>query len=149
MTRIAEQKLKSTAETKSNVNIILKSKRFNQVLSNVVLRYRKFSYLKDKLFLRLNVLNITQQTFQRRFDVAFRLIWRRDVAQRQINVEIYNVEQRWNNVVYFNFELNNVRPLWNNVVIFNVDFDNVGKRRNNVANRTIWKKTLSLDSKAK
>ena len=29
----------------------------------------------------------TQQTFQRRFNVAFRLIWRRDVAQRQINVE--------------------------------------------------------------
>ena len=29
----------------------------------------------------------TQQTFQRPFKVAFRLIWRRDVAQRQINVE--------------------------------------------------------------
>ena len=29
----------------------------------------------------------SQQTFQRRFNVAFRLIWRRDVAQRQINVE--------------------------------------------------------------
>ena len=29
----------------------------------------------------------TQQTFQRRFDVVFRLIWRRNVAQRQINVE--------------------------------------------------------------
>ena len=28
-----------------------------------------------------------QQTFQRRFNVAFRLIWRRDVTQRQINVE--------------------------------------------------------------
>ena len=95
MTRIAEQKLKNTAETKSNVNIILKSKRFNQLLSNVVLRYRKFSYLKDKLFLRLNVLNITQQTFERRFDVAFRLIWRRDVAQRQITLKfttLNNVE---------------------------------------------------------
>ena len=30
---------------------------------------------------------ITQQTFQRRFNVGFRLIWRRDVAQRQINIE--------------------------------------------------------------
>ena len=30
---------------------------------------------------------ITQQTFQRRFKVVFRLIWRRDVAQRQINIE--------------------------------------------------------------
>ena len=29
----------------------------------------------------------TQQTFQRRFNVAFRLTWRRDVAQRQIIVE--------------------------------------------------------------
>ena len=29
----------------------------------------------------------TQQTFQRRFNVVFGLIWRRDVAQRQINVE--------------------------------------------------------------
>ena len=28
-----------------------------------------------------------RQTFQRRFNVVFRLIWRRDVAQRQINVE--------------------------------------------------------------
>ena len=29
----------------------------------------------------------TQRTFQRRFNVVFRLIWRRDVAQRQSNVE--------------------------------------------------------------
>ena len=29
----------------------------------------------------------TQQTFQRWFNVVFRLIWRLDVAQRQINVE--------------------------------------------------------------
>ena len=29
----------------------------------------------------------TQQTFQRRFNVVFGLIWRRHVAQRQINVE--------------------------------------------------------------
>ena len=33
------------------------------------------------------VYELTQQTFQRRFNVVFRLIWRRDVAQRQINVE--------------------------------------------------------------
>ena len=31
--------------------------------------------------------NLTQQTFQRRFNVVFGLEWRRDVAQRQINVE--------------------------------------------------------------
>ena len=33
------------------------------------------------------VYELTQQIFQRRFNVVFRLIWRRDVAQRQINVE--------------------------------------------------------------
>ena len=57
-----------------------------------------------------------------------------------VNVEIYNV-------VFFNVELNNVRQRRNNVVIFNVNFHNVGQRRNNVANMTIWKITLSLDSK--
>ena len=31
----------------------------------------------------------SQQTFQCRFNVVFRLIWRRDVAQRQINVETW------------------------------------------------------------
>ena len=101
----------------------------------------------------------TQQTFQRRFNVAFRLIWRMTSRRRTtsnqrwnnvvyVNVEIYNVQQRWNNVVYFNVELNNVRQRRNNVVIFNVDFHNVGQRRNNVGNMTIWKKK-SLDSKAK
>ena len=56
------------------------------------------------------------------------------------NFEIDNVEQRWNNVVFFSVELNNVRQRRNNVVIFNVDFNNAGQRRNNVANMTIWKK---------
>ena len=32
-------------------------------------------------------LNLFQQIFERRFNVVFRLIWRRDVVQRQINVE--------------------------------------------------------------
>ena len=57
-----------------------------------------------------------------------------------VDVEIYNVEQCWNNAVFFNVELNNVRQRRNNVVIFNVDFQNVGQRRNNVADMTIWKK---------
>ena len=57
-----------------------------------------------------------------------------------VNVEIYNVQQRWNNVVYFNVELNNVRQRRNNVVVFNVDFHNVGQRRNNDAIMTIQKK---------
>ena len=33
-------------------------------------------------------IHYTQQTFQRRFNVVFRLIWRRGAAQRQMNVEI-------------------------------------------------------------
>ena len=87
-----------------------------------------------------------QQTFQGRFNVAFRLIWRRDVAQGQINVETTLrtstlKSTTFNNVVYFNVELNNVRQRRNNVVIFNVDFHNVGQRRNNIANMAIWKKT--------
>ena len=52
-----------------------------------------------------------------------------------INAEIYNVQQRWNNIVYFKVELNNVRQRRN---IFNVDFHNVGQRRNNAANMTIF-----------
>ena len=52
-----------------------------------------------------------------------------------VNVEIYNVRQRRNNVVYFS-----VVQRQNNVVIFNVDFHNVGQCRNNVVNMTIWKK---------
>ena len=99
-------------------------------------------------------IHLTQQTFQRRFNVVFRLIWRSDVPQRQINVvyvnvEIYNVEQRWGNVVFFNVELNNVRQRRNNDDVFNVDFHNLRQRRNNVANMTIWKKYKSLDSKTK
>ena len=43
----------------------------------------------------------------------------------------------------------NVRQRRNNVVMFNVDFHNVGQRRTNVANMTIWKKYISLDSKIK
>ena len=57
-----------------------------------------------------------------------------------VNVEIYNVQQRWSKVVYFNVELNNVRQRRNNFVIFNVDFHNVDQRQNNIANMTIWKK---------
>ena len=48
---------------------------------------------------------------------------RRDMAQRGINVGIYNVKQRRVNVV-----------------IFNVEFYNVGKHLNNVVKMTISKK---------
>ena len=36
---------------------------------------------------QIHLTPVSQQTFQRRFNVVFRLIWRRDAAQRQINVE--------------------------------------------------------------
>ena len=80
------------------------------------------------------------------FNVAVRLIWRRDVGQHQtnvettlyVNVEIYNVEQRRINVVYFNNDINNVKQDRNNVVIFNVEFQS----RNNVVNMIISKKLI-------
>ena len=41
----------------------------------------------------------TWQTFQRWFNVAFRLIWRRDVAQHQINIETTLKFTTFNNVL--------------------------------------------------
>ena len=82
----------------------------------------------------------SQQTFQRRFNVAFRLIWRRDVAQRQINVETTLSTSTLKSTTFNNVELNNVRQRRKNVVVFNVDFHNVGQCRNNVADMTISKK---------
>ena len=82
----------------------------------------------------------TQQTLQRRFNVVFRLIWRRDIAQRQINV---------NNVVYVNVVIYNAQQRWKGIVNFNVEFNNVGQRRNSVGHMTIWKRKLSLKWKTK
>ena len=65
-----------------------------------------------------------------------------------VNVEIYNVEQRWNNAVFFNVELNNVRQRRNNVFNFHVNFHNVGQRRNNVVDVTIWKKKPRFKNKS-
>ena len=56
------------------------------------------------------------------------------------NLEIYNVEQRRNNVVYFNVDINNVRQRRNNAASFNLEFHNVDQRQNNVVNMTIRKK---------
>ena len=55
---------------------------------------------------------MSQQTFQSCFNVVFRLIWSREVAQRQINVEATfftstSEFKALNNVVYFNVDLNN------------------------------------------
>ena len=66
----------------------------------------------------------SQQTFQSRFNFVFRLIWRCDVAQRQINIDttlctstlkfttLNNIETRfW----FFNVKLNNVRQRRSNL----------------------------------
>ena len=45
-----------------------------------------------------------------------------------VNVEIYNVEQRQINVVYFSVDTNNIRQRRNNSVIFNVEFHNVDQK---------------------
>ena len=70
---------------------------------------------------------------------------RRDVAQRQINVETTlcistlkfttsnNVEST---LCISTVDMNNVGQRQNNVVIFNVEFYNFGKRRNNVVKMT-------------
>ena len=57
-----------------------------------------------------------------------------------VNIGIYNIEQRRINVVYFDVDLNNVRKRFNNVVIFIIDFRNVGQLRKNGVNVTIFKK---------
>ena len=74
-----------------------------------------------------NCIVVTQQTFQHHFNIVFRLIWRHNVVQCQINVEttlctsmlkfktLSNVQI---NIVYLNIDLNNVRQHRNNVVIF-------------------------------
>ena len=77
---------------------------------------------------------LSQQIFQRCFNGVCRLIWRREVRQRQINV------------VYFNVALKNVRQRWNNVVIFNVDLHNVEPRWINVVNMTIKKWKINFES---
>ena len=87
----------------------------------------------------------TQQTFQCCFNVVFWLTPRRDVGQRQINVEttlcISTLKfATSNNVVYFNVDMNNVRQRGNNIFTFNVKFYNVGKRLNNVVKMTTSKK---------
>ena len=54
-------------------------------------------------------------------------------------MEIYSIEQRRINVVYFNVDMKNVRQLRNNTAIANVKFQSVGQRRTNVVNITIGK----------
>ena len=56
-----------------------------------------------------------------------------------VNIEIFNVEQRQTNVVYFNFDVN-VRQRRNNAVTFNVEFHDIDQRRNNVVSAIIFKK---------
>ena len=50
-----------------------------------------------------------------------------------VNVGIYNVDQRRINIVYFKDDLNNVRQRGNNVIIVNVDFRKLGS-----VETTLW-----------
>ena len=74
-------------------NKMLLLSNFMNVLSS---SFTSMQYFLNKLLVRKKLTTeeycfyyqrTTQKTFQRRFKVAFRLIWCRDGAQRQINVE--------------------------------------------------------------
>ena len=109
-----------------------------QQLRGILLNIYVFNFINfTKLCSLLATFGKTKETFQRCLNVVVRVIWRRDVGQCQINVfniEIYNVEQRQINVVYFNVDVR-LRP--NNVVIFNVEFHNFVRT---LINMTIFKK---------
>ena len=62
-----------------------------------------------------------QQTFQRPFNVAFRLIWRRDVAQRQINVETTFCTSRLKFTTFKNVETTLYSPTLNWTKLDNVE----------------------------
>ena len=56
-----------------------------QDISNTNINY--YSTHNVPVYSSRNIETVTQQTFQSRFHVVLGLIWRRDVAQRQINIE--------------------------------------------------------------
>ena len=53
-----------------------------------LLLFKHCKFMSDYLYFPSNLKDITHQTFPRCFNVALRLIWRRDVGQRQTNVEV-------------------------------------------------------------
>ena len=65
-----------------------------------------------------------------------------------VNIEIYNIKQRWSNDVYFNVELNNVRQRQTTLCISTSIFTTLDNVETTLR---IWpfRKKLSLDSKAK
>ena len=67
------------------LNINVKQRKFWWHNTPVECSHWKKNIIWNKI--ELSELHIAQQIFQRRFNVGFRLIWRRDVPQRQINVE--------------------------------------------------------------
>ena len=73
---------------------------------------------------------LTQQTFQRCFDVGFRLIWRRDVYNVKLTLSISTL----------------IWTTLDKVVIFNVGLYKVKPRRINVVNMTTkkWKNKLRV-----
>ena len=83
---------------------------------------------------------LTKQTFQRYFNVAFWLMRRIDVGQRQIDIEatlcISTLEFTTSN----NVESTLTWTTLDNVVIFNLEHYNVGKHRKKVVEMTVSKK---------
>ena len=53
-----------------------------------LLLFKHYKFMSDYLYFPNNLKDITHQTFPRCFNVALRLIWRRDVRQSQTNVEV-------------------------------------------------------------
>ena len=93
----------------------------------------------------------SQQTFQRRFNVAFRLIWRRDVAQRQINVETTLRTSTLKSTTFNNVETTLCISTLNWTTLDNVETTSFSTLI--FTTLRIWpfqkKKQISLDSKAK
>ena len=102
---------------------------------------------------------VSQQKFQRCFNVSVRLIWRLNVGQSQIKVEttscMSTLKLATLNVVESTSSISTsvlANNLWlhqSNIVIFNVEFHNVDQHRNKVANMTICNKVKKKVKKVK
>ena len=101
--------------------------------------------------------HLSQQTFQRRFNIVFGLIWRRDVTQRQINVKTTLCTSTFKFTAFSNLETGLCISTLNWTTLDNVEttlsfstsiFTTLGNVETTLR---IWpfEKKLSLDSKTK
>ena len=86
----------------------------------------------------------TQQTFQSYVNVVFRLIWCRDVAHRQINVEttLCRSTLEFTTLSHVESTLPISALIWRTLdnVIFNFNLRKIGQHWNDILNMTILKK---------